>query len=106
MIDEHAANVLRALGHPTRLKIMRQLADGERCVCQLVPALGLPQANVSQHLAALRAVGLVTDERRGPYVYYRLASERLRPLLDDLDALVLELLEANARLLVSLKEAK
>jgi ArsR family transcriptional regulator len=62
----------RALGDETRLKIVALLAHGELCVCHLEAALGLPQPNVSRHLAVLRSAGIVQDRRDGSWVYYRL----------------------------------
>ena len=59
--------VIKALAHPMRLKIIDQLEiDQERCVCELVDALGCDQPLVSKHLAVLKNAGLVTSVRRGP----------------------------------------
>lgn len=69
---EEEAELLKALGHPTRLWIVRQLADGEHCVCDFVNAVGVKFATVSQHLAVLKQAGILSDEKRGKSVYYRL----------------------------------
>jgi DNA-binding transcriptional ArsR family regulator len=67
------AEVLRTLAHPRRLEILHELSTGPREVNRLAAALGLSQPNVSQHLAVLRAAGVVEAERDGREVRYRLA---------------------------------
>jgi ArsR family transcriptional regulator, zinc-responsive transcriptional repressor len=72
--DLHAAcELLRALGAPHRLGIVLQLAEGTRCVHELVDALGISQSLASQHLRILRAAGLVAGVRRGKETVYSLA---------------------------------
>jgi DNA-binding transcriptional ArsR family regulator len=66
------AQVFKALGHPARVAIARELAGGERCVCDLVELVGLGWSTVSRHLAVLREAGVVADEKRGMQVFYRL----------------------------------
>ena len=67
------AAVFKALGHPARLQIVEQLAEGERCVCELVEAVGAGWSTVSRHLSVLKSAGVLDDEKRGLQVYYRLA---------------------------------
>lgn len=69
---EAKANILKALGHPTRLWIAEQLADGEKCVCELVENIDADFSTVSKHLTVLKQAGVVIDEKRGKQVYYRL----------------------------------
>lgn len=71
---------LKALAHPTRLRILQLLSEGELCVCELIPQLNLDQALVSRHLAVLRAANVVRAEKRGNMVFYRLANERFREI--------------------------
>jgi len=68
------ADVLKALGNANRLLIVDALGEGERCVADLTELVGLDISTVSNHLAVLRGVGLVTDERRGTQVFYALKS--------------------------------
>lgn len=72
---EQFAAVAKALGNPQRLELVEHLAQGSRSVDALAVKLGLPIANVSQHLQAMRRAGLVTSERDGRFVKYRLADE-------------------------------
>ncbi len=79
---EKQAEVLRALGHQVRLEILELLRDGEVCVCEMEPALGLRQPNISQHLAALRAAGLVATRRDGVRAMYRVADPAVYEVID------------------------
>ena len=72
---EQFAIVAKALGHPQRLELIEHLAQGPRSVEALAMKLGLPIANVSQHLQTLRRAGLLTAERDGKFVNYRLADD-------------------------------
>ena len=73
---EPAAALLKAVADPYRLTMLATLssAQDEVCVCDFTDALPLNQPTVSHHLRILREAGLVTCERRGTWVYYRLAS--------------------------------
>jgi ArsR family transcriptional regulator len=70
-----------ALADPTRLAIVRQLSEcGETCACDFTECCDVGQPTVSHHLRVLREAGVVTSERRGQSIYYRLApgpAERL-----------------------------
>ncbi len=71
-----ASELLRALAHPVRLRIIELLSSGELCVKRLEELLGIPQPSVSQHLRRLKYGGLIESERRGHLVCYRLVEER------------------------------
>jgi ArsR family transcriptional regulator, arsenate/arsenite/antimonite-responsive transcriptional repressor len=65
--------ILQALAEPTRLAIVQQLAsDGEVCACDFTDCCGVSQPTVSHHLKVLREAGVVSSERRGTWIYYRL----------------------------------
>ena len=66
------ADVFKALGHPTRLAIVDMLAAGERCVCDLNEEIDADISTVSRHLAVLRNVGILSSEKRGNQVFYKL----------------------------------
>jgi ArsR family transcriptional regulator, virulence genes transcriptional regulator len=69
-----AARLLTALANERRLAILCELVKGERAVGELVAAVGLTQSALSQHLAKLRAAGIVATRRDAQTIYYRLAS--------------------------------
>lgn len=71
--DRLAAEVFKALGHPARVRMLRELVNGECCVCDLVEVSGLGWSTVSRHLSVMKAAGVLTDEKRGKQVIYRLS---------------------------------
>ncbi len=77
------ADFFKALGHPTRLWIVEQLADGaEHCVCEFVDAVGDEFPTISRHLSVLKDAGVVLDERRGKSIYYHLACPCVTTMLN------------------------
>jgi DNA-binding transcriptional ArsR family regulator len=88
--DEELANLAKALGHPARVAILRQLAEEGTCLCgEIVDALPLAQATVSQHLKVLKEAGFVQGEIDGPRVCYCVnpkTLKRFRKLVDGLPA--------------------
>ena len=80
------AALLKALADPHRLTILASLAraEDEMCVCDFTDGLPLNQPTVSHHLKILRDAELVTSERRGTWVYYRLAPDARNRLRDAL----------------------
>ena len=81
------ADRFKALGDPTRLAIVMQLAGADEvCVCHLVPDSGLSQPTISHHLKLLRDAGLVTSRRRGTWAYYRLVPDAVAELASALGA--------------------
>ena len=90
-------NLLKALAHPARLRIIQVLAQDEACVCHLTAILQKRQPYVSQHLMVLREAGLVVDRRDGLMVYYRLAHPGPEELVAVLRQVVLAA-HANAEL--------
>lgn len=84
-MDERHAEMLRALGHPVRLGIMRRLSrEPEICACDFTESFGLRQPTVSQHLKVLREAALVITRRRGTQICYSVHPEAL----DDLATLL------------------
>jgi ArsR family transcriptional regulator, zinc-responsive transcriptional repressor len=78
-----ASELLRALSAPVRIAIMLQLRDSERCVHELVDALGVTQPLISQHLRVLKSAGVVDGARHGREVVYRLVDEHLSRIVVD-----------------------
>jgi len=76
-----AAEIIKLLGHPERLKIVEVLEGGEATVSDIQEALGLPQAIVSQHLARLRGADVVEARRDGVHVHYRLIEQKVHHIL-------------------------
>ncbi|HXF51224.1 MAG TPA: metalloregulator ArsR/SmtB family transcription factor [Dehalococcoidia bacterium] len=100
------AQVLKALAQPKRLRILDLLREGERSVGELARALGAPQANVSQHLAALRAQDLVSARREGTTVYYALAHPEVAEACDVFHLFLIKRLEAGEALVERIRRIR
>lgn len=70
---EEKAKIFKALGHPTRLFIVEELARGERCVHDLTEMIGVDVSTVSRHLSVLKNARIISDEKRGLQVFYTLS---------------------------------
>ncbi len=77
-----ASNFLKAISHEGRLMILCHLVSGEKSVTELEELLSARQAAVSQQLSRLRLEGLVTPRREGKAIYYRLADDRPRRMIE------------------------
>lgn len=75
------AKIAKTLGHPHRLELLEQLAQGERSVEVLADRTGLSAANASQHLQKMRQAGLASMRREKNFIYYRLADEKILDIL-------------------------
>jgi ArsR family transcriptional regulator, arsenate/arsenite/antimonite-responsive transcriptional repressor len=72
------APMFKALGDPVRLRLLSLIAchdGGEACVCELTDAFDLSAPTISHHLKVLRESGLITSERRGTWIYYRVSPD-------------------------------
>ena len=77
-IFERQARICRAFGHPARLQILHRLGEGELGSSELQDQLSLSKTNVSQHLAILKAAGVLTTRRSGKQIYCRLAMPEVK----------------------------
>lgn len=80
---ERLARVFKALGDPTRVRLLSLIAAterGEACICDLTAPVGLSQPTVSHHMKQLVDAGLVTREQRGKWAYYAVVPESLAAL--------------------------
>ena len=74
-LAELIAHRFRALGDPTRVKLVDRLRDGERCVNDLAVEVGAGQQNVSKHLSVLADAGILGRRKDGNHVYYRIVDQ-------------------------------
>jgi len=81
-VHEVKANLFRVLGHPARVRILELLREGERSVGALRAELALDSGGTSQHLSALRRIGLVESRREGTSVFYRVDDDHVFALLE------------------------
>jgi ArsR family transcriptional regulator len=99
---EVKANLFKGLSHPVRVRVLEVLsAAPEVSVADLIADTGLEASHLSQHLAVLRRHNLVTAERRGSLVFYRLAYPQVADLLRVARALLMDVLQTTQDQLVS-----
>jgi ArsR family transcriptional regulator len=79
---ERIANVLKAVAHPVRLRIVELLKGGEMCVGEIFEALGIKQSITSQHLNMMRYKQVLTCRKEGAKVYYRILNPNVIKLLE------------------------
>ena len=96
---EAKANVLKALGHPTRLWMAEQLADGERCVCEFVDVIQADFSTISKHLLVLKNAGIVASDKRGLQVYYSLKVPCIMNFMSCVEAVIKSQIDEQAMLL-------
>ena len=97
-VTELHAGICNGLADPTRILMLYALVDSPRNVNDLAETLELPQPTTSRHLKILRQQSLVIGERKGLYIYYRLADERIIEALDLLRAILNDRLTYRASL--------
>ena len=85
---ELRAEILKALGQPTRLKIIDFLRDGERCVCEIFPAIGEEQSNTSRHLNMMLAAGVLSRRKDGLKIYYAIKHPEIVDVIDTVTQIV------------------
>lgn len=82
------SELFAVIGQPARIQILLVIRRQAACVCHLEAVLGMRQASISQHLMLLRKVGLVTTQRDGRNIFYRLTNPNIVGLLDQAARLV------------------
>ena len=99
-------NALKAVGDPTRTRILKLLEEGDLCVCQIQAVLGHATSTVSKHLSILRAAGLVEDRRDGKWIHYGLAPDSPNPHAHGVLELVRGVLDRDPRIVEDRKRLK
>ncbi len=92
-----AAFLAKSLADENRLRILLAVSRGEKAVSRIVEELGISQPLVSHHLKELKRALLVTVERRGPFVYYQVADQRVLEIIAGLKTLAADLLAQRTR---------
>ena len=99
-LRQFKAEIFQALAHPTRIAILEHLKDGELAAGTIIDRLGMEQANVSQHLAILRAKHIVVNRKAGNQVFYSVRD----PLILDVLALMRKYFNKHLREVTTLLE--
>jgi len=81
-INDYRAETLKAIAQPTRLKIIELLRDGERCVCEIFPAIDEEQSNTSRHLNMMLAAGVLSRRKEGLKIFYAIKHPEILEIVD------------------------
>ena len=85
---ELKAEVLKALAQPTRLKILECLRGGEKCICEIVPAINGEQSNISRHISLMQKTNLVVTRKDGVKVMVRVKDPKVFEIIDSITLLL------------------
>lgn len=80
-----SVRIFKALGHPVRYKIVKFLYDGPKCVCKMSENIEFSQANLSQHLKILKEAGILSSEKVGMNIHYRISNDEIKSIIDCVD---------------------
>jgi ArsR family transcriptional regulator len=98
-ILELKAEVLKALAQPTRLKILELLRNGERCICEIVPAINGEQSNISRHISLMQKSHLVTTRKDGVKVMVKVRDPKIFEILDSVSLLLKKQIQETGKLI-------
>jgi len=96
---ELKAEILKALAQPTRMKILECLRDGEKCICEIVPAINGEQSNISRHISLMQKSHLVTTRKDGVRVMVKVRDPRIFEILDDVSLMLKKQMEETRKLI-------
>jgi DNA-binding transcriptional ArsR family regulator len=99
---ECQAQIFKALGQPTRLQILDLLKEGERCVCEIFPAIQQEQANVSKHLSILKQAGIVDCRKEGLRIIYWIKNREVLNLLKEVSGILKTRIQEQQNLIAQL----
>ena len=85
---EMKSEILAAMAHPNRIRILEFLRNGPKCACEIAPALELEQSNLSRHMKLLVQSGLVTNWKDGQKVMYQVSDDEIYTILDKISRMV------------------
>ena len=100
---ELKAEILKALAQPTRLKILELLRHGERCICEIVPAINGEQSNISRHISLMQRSHLVTTRKDGVKVMVRVRDPKIFYILDSITSILKNQMNEQRRLMRSIR---
>jgi DNA-binding transcriptional ArsR family regulator len=95
----YLADVLKSMAQATRLKIIDFLRDGERCVCEIFPAIDEEQSNTSRHLAYMQTHGILSRRKDGVKIYYAVKHPEVFEIIDRATAIVRREVEQRSELI-------
>jgi DNA-binding transcriptional ArsR family regulator len=99
---ELKADVLKAIAQPTRLKILELLRNGEKCICEIVPAINGEQSNISRHISVMQKGHLITTRKDGVKVMVKVRDPKIFEILDAVGLFLKTQMQEQNRLLRAL----
>jgi DNA-binding transcriptional ArsR family regulator len=99
---ELKAEILKALAQPTRLKILQLLRNGEKCICEIVPAINGEQSNISRHISLMQKSNLVTTRKDGVKVMVKVKDPRVFEILDGISIMLRNQMSERSKLIRAL----
>jgi len=93
------AEILKAMAQPTRLQILEFLRGGERCICEIIPAVQGEQSNISRHISLMQKSHLVTTRKDGVKVMVKVRDPKVFAILDQVCAILRNQMQEQRRLL-------
>src|SRR3989304_2725323 len=79
---------LKSLAQPTRLKILELLRNGERCICEIIPAINGEQSNISRHISLMQKSHLITTRKDGVKVMVKVSDPKIFEILDSVSLML------------------
>jgi len=96
------AEILKALAQPTRLKILECLREGERCICEIVPAINGEQSNISRHISLMQKSRLISSRKDGVKVMVKIQDPQIFDLLDRVNKILKRQMQEQKKLMAKL----
>jgi DNA-binding transcriptional ArsR family regulator len=96
------ADILKAMAQPTRLKILELLRGGERCICEIVPAINGEQSNVSRHISLMQKSNLVTTRKDGVRVMVKVRDHKIFEVLDRVSQILKDQIKEHEKLFLKI----
>jgi DNA-binding transcriptional ArsR family regulator len=97
-VIELKAEILKAMAQPTRLKILECLRKGEKCICEIVPAINGEQSNISRHISLMQKCRLVTTRKDGVRVIVKVKDPKIFAVLDRISQILQSQIKEQKRL--------
>jgi DNA-binding transcriptional ArsR family regulator len=99
---ELKAEILKVLAQPTRLKILELIRNGEKCICEIVPALNGEQSNISRHISLMQKSNLVSTRKDGVRVLVKVKDPRVFEVLDSISTILKNQMSEQSKLIRAL----
>jgi len=96
---ELKTEILKALAQPTRMKILEFLREGEKCICEIVPAINGEQSNISRHISLMQKSHLVTTRKDGVKVMVKVSDPKIFEILDSVSLLLKKQIQETGKLI-------